>query len=437
MIRRATSLLAVGFLVSCTAGPDGAGGAARFTPAQLVSTETANGATPMLAVGPQGQRVLSWVADGEDGGPSELHVRVESSDGRVVTRSVLRDPFGAIEPHGEAPPQLAMTADGEVAALYTVGRIVPGRRFPASALRLARTSGGGAEWATPQTVNEGEEFGSNNFHALLAAPDGRLYATWLSAVAGNSGVWLRRSDDGGVTWGPSRPVYGEPTCPCCRTAIAVGPRGELYVAWRAILPGDVRDIVVMRSDDFGDTWTAPTRPAEHGWVFPGCPHAGPSMRVDAAGVLHIAWWTGKEGKAGVWYASSADGGETFTAAPVAVGQRSTPAHVQLALAPSGPVVAWDDGLGAVPGILVRRMGADAGQTVALSAAGQAASYPVLGVIGDSLLVAWSQMTTAAHHAASSQRPDMTDPTAVMPLPRVGQSEIFERRGPLQALERIP
>jgi hypothetical protein len=387
----------------------------------------------MLALSPLGLRALSWVADPDSAGSSELHLVLQDGGGEVMARSTLRDPLGSIEPHGEAPPQIAFAPDGEILALYTVGRVVPGRRFPASALRLARTTDGGKRWTVPVTVNEGEAFGSHNFHSLLVAPDGTVYAAWLSAVQGSSGVWLRRSDDTGSTWLPSQPIHTEPTCPCCRTALAVGPDGTLYAAWRNIFPGDVRDIVVMRSEDRGATWSTPVRPRADEWVFPGCPHAGPSLQVDPSSVVHIAWWTGREGEAGVWYARSHDGGRTFMAEPVAVGQRSMPAHVQLALAPNGPVLAWDDGLGAQPGILIRHLAEAGAPVLRLTTPEVAASYPVIAVAADSLVVVWSQLGTHAHHAAEAARPDMRDPSAVMPLPRVGQSEIFARSGPLSAL----
>lgn len=419
-------------LAACAAPAPSEGEPAGFGPRRLASAETANGATPMLIISAAGTRALSWVADPHTGEPSELHLVLRRPDGET-TRSVLRDPLGAIEPHGEAPPQLAFAADGEVVAVYTVGREIPGRRFPASALRLARTIGGGTEWAAPVTVNEGEEFGSHNFHALLAGTRGDFYVAWLSSTAGNSGVWLRRTADGDTRWQPSRPIHAEPTCPCCRTALAEGPDGALYAAWRKIFAGEVRDIVVVRSDDGGESWTEPVRPRADEWVFPGCPHAGPALRVDPDGVVHIAWWTGKTGEAGVWYARSTDRGRSFTAEPVAIGERSAPAHVQLAPVAGGAVVAWDDGLGAAPRILMRRMGAIPGPILVLSEAGAAASYPVLGVVNDSVVVAWTQMTTAAHHAAMAERPDMNDPEAVMSLPQVGQSAIWERSGPVTAL----
>src|SRR5690606_7915357 len=157
-------------------------------------------------------------------------------------------------------------------------------------------------------VNEGATFGAQNFHALLTGPAGAVHVAWLSSADSGSGVWLRSSADGGRTWQPSHPIHLGPTCPCCRTGLARGPDGTLYASWRRIYPGNIRDVVVAASHDGGLTWDESVRPQADDWVFPGCPHAGPSLRVDPTGVVHIAWWTGKAGAAGVWYARSTDHG---------------------------------------------------------------------------------------------------------------------------------
>jgi hypothetical protein len=119
---------------------------------------------------------------------------------------------------------------------------------------------------------------------------------------------------------------------------------------------------------------------------------------------------------------------------MATGERSQPAHVQLATAPGGMVVvAWDDGLGSEPSVLLRESrdgGATFASPVRVSGEGRAATFPVLGVTADSLVVAWSETTSGAHHARHAARPDMKDPKAVMPLPRVGQSEVWVRTAPL-------
>ncbi len=412
----------------------GAESADRFTAARVISQETENGATPMFVAMPDGGSVVAWVSAPDGGSDGSLHVSVTPPGAsEPLPASTFRDPLGPIEAHGEAPPQLAADSAGRVSVLYTVGKEVPGERFPKSALRFIRSADSGRTWSRPRTINDGAEFGSHNFHALTAAPDGSLLATWLDARKGKSGVWMSRSTDGGTTWDPNRPVYSDPTCPCCRTAVAVAPDGMIYVAWRAILAGDVRDIVVTRSSDGGTTWAAPVRARADDWVYPGCPHAGPSLEVDAEGGVHVAWWTGKEGAAGVYYARSTDGARSFTAQPIATGERARPAHVQLALAGRQVFLAWDDGLSEMPRVLLRRS-SDRGRSFRteelVSESDAAASFPVLALRGDSVAVAWSQTTPAEHRAALAAKVDMKDPKAVMPLPRVGQSEILMRVGPI-------
>ena len=128
-----------------------------------------------------------------------------------------------------------------------------------------------------------------------------------------------------------------------------------------------------------------------------------------------------------------DGGRTFASQALSTGERSLPAHVQLVTAAGRVVVAWDDGLVESPRIMLRES-RDGGATFApaeqVSPEGQAATFPVLAVVGDSVAVAWSATTVVEHHARVAARPDMSEPASVMPLPRVGQSEVWLRMGSL-------
>ena len=226
------------------------------------------------------------------------------------------------------------------------------------------------------------------------------------------------------------------SCPCCRTAIATARDGTLYLAWRTVLPGNVRDVVVARSTDNGATWVTPVRVHADNWVFDGCPHAGPSMQVDSSGTVHIAWWTGKQGAAGTFYARSTDKAQSFEA-PVAlgVGEFSAPAHVQLALGPDRTVVAvWDDGTVKTPKVVMRVShddGATFGEPSLVSTEGRAATFPVLALRDKELTIAWSEQSQSEHDHAKEMAPNMKDPKAVKGLSRVGESAVRVRTGRLQ------
>jgi hypothetical protein len=390
------------------------------------------GAAPMFAVSAGGARTVAWVSAPGGGSDGALYT---STDGGAPV--ALRDSLGGIEPHGEAPPKITYAPGGTLYALYAVGKVIAGRRFPFTTLRLAASRDGGRTWSAPRTVTADSAPGSRSFHALHAAADGSVYVAWLeSRDGGRSGTFVTRTTDSGLTWSQAvRAAPGE-SCPCCRTAIATAPDGTLYLAWRAVMPGSVRDVVVASSVDRGATWSPARRVHADDWVFDGCPHAGPALLVDRDGVVHVAWWTGKEGAAGVYYARSTDRAASFgPAEPLGVAAFARPAHVQLQRDGRGALVAaWDDGRDSLPRVMLR-VSRDGGRSfsapVVASAPGVAAAFPVISVQGSVLTVAWSQQTRAALAHEEHSRPDMKVAGAVMPLPRVGDQRIVVREGTLR------
>lgn len=427
--RRAAGVSGVGLALALAAGCNRQS-AIELSDARTVSTPTSVGAAPMFAVSSDGRQATAWISAPEGGSDGRLYVSTGGAP------SELRDSLGPIEPHGESPPKLAYASDGSLDALYVVGKEAPGERFPLAALRFARSPDGGKSWEPPVTVTDDGTFGSHNFHALHIARDGTIYAAWLDGRAGKSRAYATRSEDGGRTWAPNHPISLGEACPCCRTALATAPNGVVYAAWRAVLPGGIRDIVVARSDDRGATWGAAVRVHADEWKVDACPHAGPALAVDSGQRLHVAWWTGKEGAAGAYYARSDDGGKSFQhATPLGTAEFSQPAHVQLALGDSDVVVAaWDDGTLQTPRIAIR-VSRDGGDHFAparmVSAEGRAASFPVLAVNGTKLTVAWTEQSADYARAAAAARPNMKDPHASMGLAKVGESQVLVRSGEIE------
>ncbi len=405
-----------------------------------VSASTGGGAAPVFATAPDGGVALAQVAAPNEGSDGRLYVRLSAHHDSV---SELRDSLGSLSIYGEVPPKIAYAPDGALYAAYLVTKAMPGDRWPENAMRFARSPDGGAHWTAQKTVTEtasGDSvFGMYDDHALLIAADGTIYISWLSMAGDSSHTYFVRSTDRGKSWSRAALVDRGASCPCCRTAMTSGPDGTLYVAWRKIFPGgagqlEVRDIVVAHSADQGRTWSAPTRVHVDDWHVNYCPDAGPSIKVGADGTVHIAWWTGKTGQAGVQYAQSKDHGASFSPPiPLGVGAFSRAAHAQLALgsgANAETVVAvWDDGT-RQPSQIVARISRDGGLTFAdaepLSSPGNAAGYPVVSLRDAGLTVAWQERSSAEATRDSVAHARMDPKAATTYINSVGTLQVVSR-----------
>ena len=302
---------------------------------------------------------FSRLKPGEDG-PSNP-IRVNRVDGEANM-------------HGQAPAQLAVGPNGDIYVVWSSRIEVEGRRFPASDVLFAKSSDRGLTFSEAQIVNDdaGGPPSGHTFHDVAVSPDGTIYVSWIdtraldaarngspdamhhadgeedhmhghheSITADMPGPEIRvaTSTDGGRSFGPSV-VVDRSSCPCCRTSLAVGPDSAVYVAWRKVYEGDIRDMAISQSGDGGATFSEARRIHVDDWNFDGCPHTGPDLVVDAGGRVHVAWYTGAAGGSGLFYAVS--DGDRFTE-PVTL-QSDTPVS-QVRIAQDGERdvwLAWED-----------------------------------------------------------------------------------------------
>jgi hypothetical protein len=403
--------------------------AVQFEPHEIISRTTGVGAAPMFAVSATGKRAAAWVSAPGGGTDGRLYVSINGAAPVEVT-----DPLGPIVAHSEAPPKLSFGQHDELYVAYVVGRVIPGKRFPESALRFRRSADGGKTWGAPVGVTDDSDFGSHHFHAMHVAADGSIYIVWLDGREGKSGAYLTRSNNGGTTWEKNRRIDVGEACPCCRTAIASASDGTLYVAWRKVFPGDVRDVVVSSSRDGGLTWSIPQRVYHDNWIFAGCPHAGPSLAVGANGELHVSWWTGEPSRAGVYYTASTDGGRTFRPPTVLAAKVAQAVHVQMAVRDSFAAVTWDDPTGESPRVVLR-LSRDGGQNfsapVTVSNPAHTATYPVLAMTTREIVLAWADGGRSVVQPSSHNMGSEKESHHQMGLSSVGANQIIARTGTLQ------
>src|SRR4051812_27007147 len=181
--RAARRILAATSLIVVTAcgATNGSASPVRLAEPSSLSAPTSVGTAPMFAVSPTGAQAVAWVSAPDGGTDGRLYVSVAGA-----TPAEIRDTLGPIEAHGEAPPKLAYAPDGGLFAVYTVGKVVPGERFPRSALRLVSSRDNGKSWSAPVTVTDGTVFGSHSFHALHVAANGTVFVSWLGKSDGDT-----------------------------------------------------------------------------------------------------------------------------------------------------------------------------------------------------------------------------------------------------------
>jgi hypothetical protein len=124
---------------------------------------------------------------------------------------------------------------------------------------------------------------------------------------------------------------------CCRPQIYVAPNGDIYLAWRQVFEGDVRDMVFAHSQDGGKTFSQPVRVAVDNWILHACPDVGPTIAV-SKGRLYVAWYSEGQEKPGIRLAVSENGGTSFAPPQIASAEILDATHPRLSVSEDGRVL---------------------------------------------------------------------------------------------------
>ncbi len=235
-----------------------------------------------------------WYLNSPDGGDSfPARVRVNETPHEVAA-------------HGEDMPILVLRGMRE---LYVAWQARTGKE-EGSVLRLARSTDWGLTFSKAVAVDPGSE--TQGFYTMSVSPRGTVYVAWLDGRdrAAGTGLYIARSTDRGLSFQKSVRVTSG-VCPCCRPSLAFAEGDTVYVSWRGISHGDIRDVQVASSADGGATWSKPTGVAEDNWHLNGCPHSGASLAL-LGRRLFVAWHTVRQDSGQLFLAWSDDGGKTFS-----------------------------------------------------------------------------------------------------------------------------
>jgi hypothetical protein len=367
-----------------------------FAPVQL-SADGVDAAEPVTAAAPDGNFYVAWV-NHDVKNQADVMIGRYDSQGKMRGAPVRVNPQAGVATAWRGdPPSVAVAEHGSVYVVWTARVEADGKK--GTDLYLSVSNDMGQTFAAPVKINDDKVPGAHGMHSLSIAGDGRIYVSWLDErnvhvpkpstkaeghhMESNRELFIAHSTDGGRTFSKNRKIASE-ACPCCKTALAVAADGTLYVGWRHVLPGNYRHIAVTSSSDAGATFAKPVIDSDDKWVLQGCPVSGPSLAVNAAGVLKVLWYAaGEANEPGLYFAESRDKGLSFSQGQLLAKEtvRGTPV---LAASNNADVAIWETSAGAAAETKLRKVGEDA-QSLSL---GSNAELPAAAFSNDGLFVAY-------------------------------------------------
>jgi hypothetical protein len=185
---------------------------------------------------------------------------------------------GACAHNGGGDDRESMWVDNNAGSPFYGRMYISWNDFAAGQSIFVVRSDNGTTWSAPVRVNTGGAFIRNIQLTGSPGDDGTVFIGGMDEGGGgvnNRINYIYRSLDGGVTWtqiqqGPPFPPPGQALCgyfaaipPIWRHMgwgqPAVGPSGVVHYAYaaRGANAGDLGDILYIRSEDNGTTWSAP------------------------------------------------------------------------------------------------------------------------------------------------------------------------------------
>ncbi len=363
--------------------------------------------------------VAVWAASDDKGG-TDIYAAVSRNSGRTFAAPTrVNSTPGTARVNGEQPPRVTIaggtTAQPHIVVIWTA--------LGSSGTRLltARSRDGGSSFE-PETLVPGRDTAGNRGWEGLAAAGDRTLAVWLDhwQLADRSGqkphqhgqaTSTAQASADGVAMAQLSQLYFAPlggsqapraitggVCYCCKTAIATRGADAIYLAWRHVYPGNLRDIAFTASADGGRTFAAPIRVSEDQWAINGCPDDGPAMAVDGQGRVHVVWPTVVVERGGttkgptkaLFHAVSIDGRRFGPRTRIPAAGAAN--HPQLAIASDGSLlVAWDEVVDGARRVAAARGVVRTGRQAVFEArppAG-AGSYPVAAATPSGVVLAWT------------------------------------------------
>lgn len=281
-------------------------GGLTFSPSRRVNDAEAAYATqqkPAIALGPDREIVVAWednragyddfdirAAISVDGGTTFTQY-VKVSDGPVGTRQLF--------------PSVAVDGVGNVFVAWQDDRSGNGD------IRLAKAKLPTVSFSVSVRVDDDKNNGTQSSPSVAASSTGLVFVAYHDNRDGNANVYVARSVDGGLSFGPNVRIDDTGTSSSAQGQVSIGidGLGKLYAVWQDNRSGDF-DVYFAKSTDGGKSFSKNVR-VDDGPR--GTLQTEPKLTVGAAGTVYVVWKDERNTDFDIYFSYSVDGGATFSA----------------------------------------------------------------------------------------------------------------------------
>jgi len=288
-----------------------------------------------------GNIIAWWVQENPETGDNLVAYSVSENNGQSFGEPVaITQTNGINAAHGESLPAVVQKPDGTLVMVFSAKNEDAEFRF-AGSVKYIQSFDQGETWSNPEIVHK-TDTDKENSHSFVAAAlldDGEVGTVWLDGrhKLDHSVMYFSKTD--GEKGFAEDYRIGGPTCQCCKNSMLTDQQGTLHISYRGLIEG-TRDVMHVKSSDYGRTFTEPVKISEDGWKIDACPHNGPAMALAEDGSLHFLWYSLANGE-GLFYAISDDGASSFTPRKQ-ISENPVAKHPRLEVINGLAVAVWDE-----------------------------------------------------------------------------------------------
>ena len=240
---------------------------------------------------------------------------VSYDDGNSFSQNVSVALDRDIATHAEGMPKIAFKKDGTIIVAYEKKAPTKENKYAGSICYIT-SKDQGKSWSRERYMHSDTVAGrSRSYFDIEALADGEVGASWLDIklnqeTDGRSVVFAKTNE---ADFFIRETLIDSSACQCCRIDLYTDIDDNVFVAYRGLrksmMGKSVRDMMVATSTDEGTTFTSPLTISADNWNIDGCPHTGPSLCSNKAGLVTL-WYTEGNGN-GIYYAHKSNSQEEF------------------------------------------------------------------------------------------------------------------------------